>query len=416
MRASDFEYDGINLSDFGFVICHFGSKGLETTQNGGQVTFNTVSTLSGKKHKLVSTKYEDCAANVIQICKTPCSGDVMEISSIELREIARWLGRNKFLKFKLLDENYIDLYFEARFKISKIELDGIIYGLELEIETNAPFAFKEPKTIIIEYDDKKGESSSLYTWEKYNAIKVNPYSIVYEKGIDIADNYTITRTLYKSVSINDNGELILSGVLDDGTSYGSEIEANYKNYPYINVDGLIYKITSYELIGQYQGYSGTTELVKVQVHNGGYIKGNYIEEVTSTSSNAYPNNGYKDGYWYISKGLKTDKSMSCSIYDTSHEEGYIYPYTEITILEDSDLNIYNAIENRNTFIANCKKDEVIIMDYPVIQSSNLSHNIQNDFNWNFFRIANTFNNNKNDLIISPCKIKIEYSPIIKVGL
>ena len=42
---------------------------------------------------------------------------------------------------------------------------------------------------------------------------------------------------------------------------------------------------------------------------------------------------------------------------------------------------------------------------------------QNDFNWNWFRIYNTFRNNQNNLTISiPCIIKIKYSPIVKVGL
>jgi hypothetical protein len=87
------------------------------------------------------------------------------------------------------------------------------------------------------------------------------------------------------------------------------------------------------------------------------------------------------------------------------------------ITEDGDLNIHNAIENRDTRIANCTAGEVIVMDYPVIQSSISSHNIQNDFNWNFFRVANTYNNSRNDLTISiPCEIKIKYSPIVKVGL
>ena len=108
---------------------------------------------------------------------------------------------------------------------------------------------------------------------------------------------------------------------------------------------------------------------------------------------------------------------SHSINDTSYEEGYIYPHMEIIINQSGDLNIYNAIENRNTYIGNCIAGEVITLDYPIIQSSVSSHNIQNNFNWNFFRIANTFENSRNDLIISiPCTIKIEYSPIVKIGL
>ena len=90
---------------------------------------------------------------------------------------------------------------------------------------------------------------------------------------------------------------------------------------------------------------------------------------------------------------------------------------EITINEDGNLKIENAIENRTTYIADCRAGEVITMDYPVIQSSDSSHKIQNDFNWKFFRIANTYDNSRNDLIISlPCSIKIKYSPIVKVGI
>ena len=264
MKAYDFEYAGRNLHDFGCVLCSFDEKGLETISDGCQISFNTVPTMGGSKHSLMSAQYEDCLETTLQICKYSCTGGIQEITAVEHRELTKWLGRKKFLKFKILDEDYIDLYFEASFNISKIEIDGKLYGLELEVITNRPFALKEPKTIIIK-------------------------------------------------------------------------------------------------------------------------------------------NTIKDG--------------KHSINDVSHEEGYIYPYAEITITESGNLNIYNAMEDRNTYIANCVVGEVITMDYPVIQSSISSHNIQNDFNWNFFRVANTYENSRNDLTISlPCSIKIKYSPIVKVGL
>lgn len=264
MKAVDFEFDGRRLSEFGMIICTFGSKGLDTVSNGSQITFNTTSTLGGAKHELTSVQYEDCLEATIQVCNNLCSGGNMEISPSAFRELTRWLSRKEFLKLKFLSEDYIDLYYEAKFDISRIELDGKIIGLELAIKTNRPFALKEAKTITIE-----------------------------------------------------------------------------------NLE-----------------------------HNGKH-----------------------------------------SVNDESHEEGYIYPYTEITINGGGDLNIYNAIENRNTYIANCKNGEVITMDYPIIQSTKSDHKIQNDFNWNFFRLANTYSMSRNDLTISlPCTIKIKYSPIVKVGL
>ena len=264
MKATDFEYNGKKLSEFGLMICSFGSKGVETVSNGSEISFNTVSAFGGSKFELINAAYENCLEATIQICKNLCSGGALEIEPHEFRELTKWLNRKKFLKFKILDDDYYDLYFEASFNISRIEVDGKLIGLELQVFTNRPFALKEPKVITI---------------------------------------------------------------------------------------------NNFEQNGKY------------------------------------------------------------SINDASYEEGYIYPYTEIIIKESGDLNIYNELEDRNTYIANCSAGEVITMEYPIIQTTCDSHNIQNDFNWNFFRIANTYEKSRNDLSISlPCTIKVKYSPIVKVGL
>lgn len=265
MKSVDFLYGERTLSSFGCMICQFGgSNGLNVVSNGAEITFNNIPTLNGQKYELTSTQYEENLSATIQICKCSCSSDIQEITPAEFRELTKWLNRRKFLKFKLLEESYIDLYYEVSFNISRIEIDGRLYGLELQAITNRPFALKEPKTIVI-------------------------------------------------------------------------------------------------------------------------------------------NNKVKNG--------------KHSINDESYEEGYIYPHVEITMSQAGTLDIYNAIEDRHTIIKNCVADEVIILDYPIIQSSLSSHNIQNDFNWTFFRIANTYEESRNDLTISlPCTIKVKYSPIVKVGL
>ena len=149
MRAYDFEFDNRRLSDFNMILCSFGDKGLETISNGSIITFNTTPVLGGSKHHLSSTEYEDCLSAAFQVCKSSCNGDSMEISSTEFRELTKWLNRKSFKKFKILDEEHIDLYYEGSFNIGRIELNGKIYGLELEFFSNRPFALKEPKTITI---------------------------------------------------------------------------------------------------------------------------------------------------------------------------------------------------------------------------------------------------------------------------
>jgi hypothetical protein len=260
----DFEYDGICLSEKGYMICKFGSNGVETVSNGSYITFNTTPTMNGVNYELTGSEYSDCLTATFQICKNSCNSNSVEMTIEELRDIMRWLNRREFHKFKLLNAEYTNIFFEASFNISKIEIDGKIYGLELEMFTNRPFAIQEPVVVMLE--------------------------------------------------------------------------------------------------------------------------------------NIVPN----------------DKKI---IYSISDEEGHIYPDMEITIHEDGDLEIYNVNEGRTMRIANCKSGEVININYPLIRSSVSSHKIQNDFNWKFFRITNTFRNKENSITTSlPCNIKITYSPIVKVGI
>ena len=264
MKSFDFEYDGVRLSDKGFIICKFGSGGVETVSNGSYITFNTVSTMNGIKHELTSTEYSDCLTSTIQICKHPCLSNGDEVSIEEEREIMKWLNRKGFHKFKPINEEYVDIFFEASFNVSKIQSEGKIYGFELEVRTNRPYALQEP-------------------------------IVLYLRNI---------------------------------VPYGEK-----------------------------------------------------------------------------------------RIYSKSDEEGHIYPDMEIVIAQDGDFELYNSFEGRTMRIANCKAGEVIRVNYPVIESSIAEHKIQNDFNWKFFRIANTLRKNINDVTISiPCTIKIIYSPVVKVGI
>lgn len=264
MNACDFEYDGVSLSDMGYILCQFDSDSMQTVPGGSQIAFRTVSTLQGGRHELTGSAYEECLNATLQICKDPEIHENLEINADELQELMRWLNRRGFHKFKLLDDEYINLYFEASFNISRIEINGKLSGLELAMTTNRPFAMREPRDIII------------------------------------------------------------------STGPGGGLAA---------------------------------------------------------------------------------------IYDISDEEGFLYPYMEITVLEDDCLDIRNKSEDRLTRIENCKKGEVITLDYPIIKTSLQSHKIEQDFNWNFFRIANTFNNRLNELEISlSCEIKIRYSPVVKAGI
>ena len=267
MKAFDFEYNGKFLSDYGFTICNFGNKGLETISNGSKISFNTTPMFNGSKHLLTHSQYDECLEANFSICKDSCktlSGDVEPISLEEQSFIMRWLNRKSFKKFKLLQDGYEDTYFNGSFNIDKYVLDGNVYGFELTFTSDRPYAI---------YD-----------------------SIIY--------NFTIS------------------------------------------------------------------------TENGNYV-----------------------------------------INDISDEIGHIYAKMKIKCLSSGNLIINNSIENRDTVIKNCTQNEIITLDYPIIESTLISHKLQNDFNFNFVRIANTYENTLNKLTFSlPCEVQLSYNPIKKVGV
>lgn len=148
MYAVDFEYDGQYLSDYGFIVCDFDSKnGTLVTSAGSKISFNRVSHNSGKRYSLSSTRYDECITTSFDICKDPDRFTDIEISDAEFREIARWLNRREFLRFRGLQgkcdsgEESNVCYFDASFNIDKITVDGRLYGIRLTMETDKPFGY-----------------------------------------------------------------------------------------------------------------------------------------------------------------------------------------------------------------------------------------------------------------------------------
>lgn len=112
----------------------------------------------------------------------------------------------------------------------------------------------------------------------------------------------------------------------------------------------------------------------------------------------------------------SSNSLSRTLMDTSDEIGCTYPDMIITCKQSGDLTISNESVNCTMTIKNCSNNEAITINGKerIITSSLTSHDICNDFNYEFFKIGNTINNRKNIITVSaPCSITIKYFPIIK---
>ena len=147
MYAIDFNYDGLSLSDFGFIICDFSpSDGANILDDGTLLQFSKVSYHSGKRWGLTDTKYESCIQTTFDVCKNPdtINPDEMRITDDEYRDIVRWLNRREFKRLYFIyddTENKDFRYYNASFNISKIKIAEVLCGLRLTMETDKPFAY-----------------------------------------------------------------------------------------------------------------------------------------------------------------------------------------------------------------------------------------------------------------------------------
>ncbi len=121
------------------------------------------------------------------------------------------------------------------------------------------------------------------------------------------------------------------------------------------------------------------------------------------------------------------------IYDSSDEEGYLFPDLRIKFLEngrdiagpDGSVKYQKAFTLTNTqdrhscIIQNCSANEVITINgkSQMISSSVPGHCLGADFNFFFPKIINSYKDNKNIFSCNiNCLLTLSYSPIRKIGL
>ncbi len=121
-------------------------------------------------------------------------------------------------------------------------------------------------------------------------------------------------------------------------------------------------------------------------------------------------------FGYGEEIIQTFTDASFTVDDVNDDVGYFYPDMVITCNETGDLEIENETAGCVMRIKNCSANEVITIngDAMTIASSDSNHDIANDFNYDFFKLQNTYDETENEIAVSlDCEIVIKYKPIIK---
>lgn len=150
--VQDFIFDGQSLSDLGYIAY------WENTEDVLPVSTMDFETINGARTDIshrVSYNYNDNYSSTFKIMKNPCDFDDYDyLTNDDISEITRWLVRKQYKWFRFIDDDDMDeIWYQAQFKVNKESISDTIIGLEVTLETNAPYGFTPKQTISIESGD-----------------------------------------------------------------------------------------------------------------------------------------------------------------------------------------------------------------------------------------------------------------------
>jgi len=216
MIATDFSYDGILLSDLGYVMAHISSgTSTSTSSAGSQLTLNRVPTANGRRYFLASAVYDECFETTIDIIKC----DAQEISLEEYAWMMRWLNRAEFQEMIFYADDLEAVFFEGTFNVQKIESNDTLIGFSLNFISNSPFGRLPQESVTFTID----EAGGTYTLTDKS----------YEIGFLYPD--------YMEITCGADGDLTLSNS-QDGTR--TTIITGCTSGEVLTVDGLVATLTS----------------------------------------------------------------------------------------------------------------------------------------------------------------------------
>ena len=150
--VTDFIYDSLKLSDFGYAIVSFNGGITEEINTDSQFSYNHVSMMRGKRQPYITAIYEDPLEMEMYICKNICESNNMNaqtynISVTDMAFLKQWLVRPTPHKLSVIGSEYNNIYWNGSFKLEEYVLGDGRVGAHLTFECDAPFGYKNDVTV-----------------------------------------------------------------------------------------------------------------------------------------------------------------------------------------------------------------------------------------------------------------------------
>lgn len=152
--VTDFEYDGVLLSEVGYALMAFDGVKDGELDTDSQITFNHMSMMRGKYQPFSSYIYDDVLKMEFYIGKDMCrygtsvKSTDYNISVSEMAFLKRWLSRPTPHVLRAIgDDSYTGVFWRGSFIVEEYTLGDGRIGAHLTFECDAPFGYMD--TIVV---------------------------------------------------------------------------------------------------------------------------------------------------------------------------------------------------------------------------------------------------------------------------
>lgn len=230
----DFIFDGVALSDFGYVIAYDGLRSENAVVSN--LTYNTIKPALYDISRKVSHTYESNLTTTFIIIKNPCIyNNNLNMTNDEISELTKWLVRKQYKFFRYIDNEDItdEVWFKVQNTVEKVIEGNNVIGLSITVNANAPYGFTREvvdkwtgtRREIIVHSDEEGYI--------YPDIILSPTSS--NGNLIIINQYENRRTIIKNVKKNEVITMYGNGVNQIASSDGEHELSQDFNYNFLRL-------------------------------------------------------------------------------------------------------------------------------------------------------------------------------------
>lgn len=221
MRATDFIYDGIQLSELGYMIGYLdGGSSLGAVDTDSQRSFSNLTLFGGKWQPATVATYKDTLRFNFSVIKNPCNGDDnAEISLEDIRVFKRWLNRPDFHELRIIDDEFDGIFWKGSANVKEVHNSGVCVGFDVTFFTDRPFGLADEigltgnaeaneKIVFVDISDEIGRIYPDFT-----------VTVLSAGNLTITNNHDALPTVVKNCSANETITFskILQVTSDKGT-------------------------------------------------------------------------------------------------------------------------------------------------------------------------------------------------------